>query len=160
MRSMATRPRVHASGRWPISAAVAPACWWRPTSPPGASISTASPMSSISRSRTCRRAMSIGSGGPPDPMDIALRHVRDLEIDDMGDAVDIDAPGGDVGRHQHAGATAAEIGQRPLACTLGLVAMDRIGPDPAFDQLAHELVGAVLGPGEDEGPTDSLVAQH
>jgi hypothetical protein len=34
-----------------------------------------------------------GPGGPPDAMDIALRHVRDLEIDDMGDAVDIDAPG-------------------------------------------------------------------
>src|SRR5207237_693689 len=35
--------------------------------------------------------------GPADAMDVALRHVGHVEVDDMGDAVDIDAARGDIG---------------------------------------------------------------
>ena len=51
--------------------------------------------------------MPVGAGarGAADAVDVAFRDVRQIVIEDMGDAVDVDAAGGDVGRDQdaHAG---------------------------------------------------------
>ena len=62
--STATSRRARASGRWPASAAARCACWWRPTSPPAASTSTASPTSSTSTCRTSPRATCTASAAP------------------------------------------------------------------------------------------------
>ena len=72
-------------------------------------------------------AVIAGARGAADAVDVALRLVRQVEIDDMGDAVDVDAAGGDVGRHQHADLAVAEILERLLAGVLGLVAVDGVG---------------------------------
>ena len=45
--------------------------------------------------RPCR----AGAGRPADPMDIAFGLVRDLEIDHMGDPIDIDSACGHIRCH-------------------------------------------------------------
>ena len=59
-------------------------------------------------------AVGAGARGAADAVDIAFRFVGQLEIDHMGDIVDVDAAGGDVGRHQHARLAGLEHVQRPL----------------------------------------------
>src|SRR5690242_21277246 len=43
-----------------------------------------------------------GARGAADAMDIGLGHVRQIEIHDMADAVDVDAAGSDVGGDERA----------------------------------------------------------
>jgi hypothetical protein len=64
--------------------------------------------------------------------------------------IDVDAAGGDVGRHQHAHAAVLETRQRAGPGRLALVAVDRGGGDAVLVELLGQLVGAVLGAGEDE----------
>ena len=97
-----------------------------------------------------RDAVGAGARGAADAVDIALRHVGQLEIDDMGDAVDVDAARRDVGRDQHADAAGAEIAERALARDLRFVAVDRLGADAVARQMLRDAVGAVLGAGEDQ----------
>ena len=50
--------------------------------------------------------------------------------------------------------------EHALALALRLVAVDRFGGDAGAYQPAHDLVGAMLGPGEDQRAVDRLVAEH
>src|SRR5262249_24969714 len=78
-----------------------------------------------------RRATGPGSRRAADAMDIALRHVRQIEIHHVGDALDIDAARGNVRCQQDAGAATAEIRERALPRRLRLVAVDGFGIDLA-----------------------------
>jgi hypothetical protein len=53
-----------------------------------------------------------------DAMDVGLGHVGELEVDDVRDAVDVDAARRDVGRHQNADGSAAEALERAFAGAL------------------------------------------
>src|SRR5688572_873030 len=105
-------------------------------------------------------AVIAGARSAADAMDVALRLIRQVEIDHVGDAVDVDAASGDVGRHQDADLAVAEILQRLLSRVLGLVAVDGVGAHTGAVQLLRHLVGAVLGAGEDQRPPDCLVGQQ
>src|SRR5690606_4992732 len=59
--------------------------------------------------------------------------------------VDIDAPGGDVGRHEHPDRAVLELGERSSARALALVAVDRRAREAVLGELAREPVRAVLG---------------
>ncbi len=48
-----------------------------------------------------RDPFGAGPRRPPDTVDITFRLVGKLIVDDMGDTIDVDAPGGDIGRHQN-----------------------------------------------------------
>ena len=93
------------------------------------------------RDGLARRA---GAPGAADAMDVILRGLRQLEVEDVRDAVDVDAAGRDVGRDQHARGAAPERFERPLARPLRLVAVDRDGLDVDLRELLREPVGAVL----------------
>ena len=54
----------------------------------------------------------------------------------------------------------AEGGERALALVLRLVAVDRLGGEAGLLQGAHDLVGAVLGAGEDQHAVDRLGLEH
>ena len=89
---------------------------------------------SMSRSRAAvmgaegqRHALGAGARGAADAVDIAFRHFRQFEIHHMGDAVDIDAAGGDVGGDENPRTSGAEFLERPLARRLALVAVDCVG---------------------------------
>src|SRR5579872_4608007 len=105
-------------------------------------------------------AIGAGARGAADAMDVALGHVGQLEIDDMGDAVNIDTACGDVGRHQYAGAAIAEVAERPLTRALRLVAVDGLGVDAALGQAFGDAIGAVFGTREDQHAGDRLIAEQ
>ena len=105
-------------------------------------------------------ALGTGARSPADAVDIAFRHLRQIEIDHMGDAVDVDAAGSDVGGDQNAGAAGPKILQRALACILRFVAVDGFGLVAAFRKLGRDLVGAMLGAGEHDHPAHVFVLQQ
>ena len=112
------------------------------------------------RDQRDRDALGAGARGAADAVDIGLGHVRQVEIDDMADAVDVDAAGGDVGGDQGADFAGAERGERALAVVLRLVAVDGVGGDAGPGEALHHLVGAVLGAGEDQRAVDRLLLQE
>src|SRR5258708_2469515 len=82
-----------------------------------------------------------------DAVHVAFRDVGQIEVDDVADALDVDAAGGDVGRDQGADTAVAEVFQHALALVLRLVAVDSLGRDAVLVEAANDLVGAVLGAG-------------
>src|SRR6478752_9794964 len=76
-----------------------------------------------------RGALGTRARGAADAMHIGLRHVGQVEIDDVGDAVDVDAAGGDIGGDQRADLAGAEQSERPFAVVLRLVAVDGASGD-------------------------------
>src|SRR5690349_4645863 len=66
-----------------------------------------------------------GAAGAPDPVDVALAVGGRVEVDDVRDAVDVDAAGGDVGRHERVDLPGLESRERLLALALGFVAVHR-----------------------------------
>src|SRR6186997_2961125 len=86
-----------------------------------------------------------GAAGPADAVDVALAVGRRVEVDDVRDAVDVDAARGDVRGHQRAHLARLEARERGLALALGLVAVHRDGLDAGAGQALDEPVGAPLG---------------
>ena len=93
-----------------------------------------------------------GAARAADAVDVALAVGRRVEVDDVRDAVDVDAAGGDVGRDERVDAPGLERGERLLALALRLVAVHRDGVDAPAREPADEAVGAALGAHEDERP--------
>ena len=83
-------------------------------------------------------------------MDVVLRHVGQLEVDYVGQLVDIQAAGGDVGSDQNAQAVGLEVGQCLGTRALALVAVNRGSRQTVLDQVLGQAVGAVLGTGKDQ----------
>jgi len=85
----------------------------------------------------------FGPGRPADPMDIILRHFRQLVIDHVGDPLDVESACGQIGGHKHLDRTAPEGLQRLGAGPLAFVAVD--GGDPFARPFQLELAGTRAG---------------
>ena len=74
----------------------------------------------------------LGPRGPAHAVDVVLGQRRDVEVHHVAQGVDVDAPRGDVGGHQHLEAAALEArqGLRPLG--LAAVPVDPLHPDPVL----------------------------
>src|SRR5258708_2862996 len=105
-------------------------------------------------------ARGAGARGAADAVDIALGIGRQLVVDDVGHAHDVDAARGEIGGDQHAGLAAAKIVERLLAGILALVAVDRLGRDAAVLQRLGDAIGAALGAGEDDDALERFVIQQ
>src|SRR5580704_13074852 len=70
-----------------------------------------------------RDTAGTGARGAADTMHIGLRHVRQIEIHHMTNAIDIDAARGDIRRHEGFDLAVAESGEHALTLTLRLVAV-------------------------------------
>src|SRR5262249_51017960 len=97
-----------------------------------------------------RDAGGPGARGAADPMHVGLGLVWHVVVDDVTDALDVDAARRDVGRDEGADLAGAELAEHALALVLRLVAVDRVRRDTGLGEPPHDLVGAVLGAGEDE----------
>src|SRR5579872_2417049 len=106
-----------------------------------------------------RDPFGAGARGTADAMDIGFGNVGKIEIHHMRDAIDIDAAGGNVGGDQRADFAGAERGEHPLAVILRLVAMDGVGGDAGAREAFHHLVGAMLGPRENQRAIDRLLLE-
>ena len=93
-----------------------------------------------------------GPAGAADAVDVRLRLVRQVVVDHVRDAVDVDAARGHVGRHQHRRPVALEVRQRSLPGVLALVAVDRLGPDAGLFRCLTTRSAPCLVAREDERP--------
>ncbi len=101
-----------------------------------------------------------GAAGTADAVDVILRHLGQLEVDHVGQLIDVQAPGGDVGGNQHPHLALAKIRQRPVAGPLALVAVDGDGVQTVFLHLLGEPVGDLLGAHEHQHPLPVATADH
>src|SRR4051794_908670 len=74
-----------------------------------------------------RDPLGAGARGAADAMHVTLWNVGKVVVDDVADAVDVDAAGRDIGGYQGAHVAGPEGRQHPLALVLRLVAMNRFG---------------------------------
>ena len=82
-----------------------------------------------------RDARGAGPRGAADPVNIGFRHFGKLEIDDMRDAVDVDAARRDIGCDEGADTAGAKRLERTFPLALALVAVNRASRDPAVIEM-------------------------
>ena len=98
--------------------------------------------------------------GPADAMDVVLGHHRQLEVDDVRQAVDVEAARGDLGGDEDRRPAGLEVGQRADPLSLALVAVDRDGRDAVAAELLGESIGAVLRAREHQRLVDGAGADE
>ena len=101
-----------------------------------------------------------GTAGTADAVDVGLGLVRHVKVDDVRDAVDVEPTRGDIRSHQHIERAVAEAIECSLTRVLTLVAVDGLSADLRLGELAHHLVGTVLGAGEDQRAFDRGIAER
>ena len=104
-------------------------------------------------------ATSARATGAANAMDEVFGGHRQIEVDDVGDAFDVDAAGGDVGGDEHAVGALFEAVKGLIALSLRTVTMDARGFDAHAAQVLLQFVDAVLGAGEYQEAA-GLVLQH
>jgi hypothetical protein len=90
-------------------------------------------------------APSAGAGRAANAVDVSLRDVRQLIVDDVRHLIDVDAAGGDVGRHQRSHPRHAQVRERMLALGLTFVAVDGGNADARRTEVTGDPVRAALG---------------
>ena len=88
--------------------------------------------------------------GPSDAVHVGLGIVRDVVVQNMGDAFDVQPARRDVGGDQDVGRAVLERVDRSLADRLRNVAVDGGRREPAGTQLLGHLFGGLLGAHEDD----------
>src|SRR5262249_28570129 len=91
-----------------------------------------------------------GPAGAAGAVDVALVLVGRVEIDYVGDVVEVEAAGGNVGSDQCRDLAGLEAGQGSLAGALRHVAVHRGGGDAVARELLDEALGSALRPDEDQ----------
>ncbi len=109
------------------------------------------------RDRRTRRARAARTAGA---VQIRLLVLGGLVVDDVRDALDVDAARGHVRADQHVDLAVAERAQRLLARALAEVAVDRAGGEPAVLELLGDVGGRPLGPAEDHREPAALGLQY
>ena len=103
-----------------------------------------------------RRARAAGAA---DAVQVGLLVLGRLVVDDVRDALDVDAARGDVGADQDVDLAVAERAQRLLAGALAEVAVDRAGGEAALLELLGDVGGGPLGTAEDHREAAALGLQ-
>ena len=98
--------------------------------------------------------------GAPDPVHVDLGVVGQVVVDDVGDVLDVEPAGGDVGGHQQRQLALLELDHHPVALALAHVAVQRLDPQAAVGELLVEPRGADLRAAEDDRLLGLLGPQH
>jgi hypothetical protein len=93
-------------------------------------------------------SLAFGAAGATDAVGVGVGGVGDVEVDDVADLGDVDAPGGDVRGHQDPVGAGLEAVEGGLALALGQVALDAGGAAAGLAQHLGQGFGLVLGAGE------------
>ena len=106
---------------------------------PGQALDVAQQIALLRVAKRDGDARGAGACRAADAVDIALRHVRQLEVDDVRHQVDVDAARGDVGGNQRPDLRGAKGRQRLLALRLALVAVDGGDADAGRLEMTGDL---------------------
>ena len=93
-------------------------------------------------------------------MDIAFRDVGQFEVDDVRDAIDVDAASGNIGCDQRPDLRGLEGGKRLFALTLALVAVDGGDLDANRFKMTRHTVRAALGAREHERTAHRFIGKQ
>ncbi len=105
-------------------------------------------------------ALAAGAAHPADAVDVGLGGRGHVVVDDVGEPLDVQAPGGDVGGHHDVRGAALEAPEHLVALGLGEPAVERLGAvAPAAEGLV-ELVHLVAGAAEDDGGLRGLEVEE
>ena len=102
------------------------------------------------REQRVGRARAVLTARTSDSVDVVLRVVGVVVVDDELDVVDVETSGSDVRGDEDGRGAVLELLQHPLALLLLLVAVDAHGGVAVAAHQTRELVGFPLGLGEDE----------
>ena len=91
-----------------------------------------------------------------DAVHIRLRVVRNVVVEHVGDAFDVQTAGGDVGGHQDVDGPALERVDGPLTLCLVDIAVDRRRGESARLELFGHLLGGLFGPDEHDHRLERL----
>jgi hypothetical protein len=81
-------------------------------------------------------AFVAGATGATDPVNVVLRHVRELEVDDARKLMDVESPRGDVRGDENPHRSPLELRQDPRPLALALVPVDGGGGDAVPVEMA------------------------
>ncbi|MDR9095843.1 hypothetical protein FEP46_05607 [Burkholderia multivorans] len=95
-----------------------------------------------------------------DPVHVVFRELRQIVVEHVRDARNVDAAGRDVGRDQHAHAALAQRTDRAVTCALRQVAVQRGRLEAGVGEAAGQLIGVDLGRREDDRLVERGVAQQ
>src|SRR5688500_13353064 len=104
----------------------------------------------IPRHKADRIADRLRPAGAADAMHVLLRLRREVVVDAVRDAIDINAARCDVRGDQHSNLTRLESLQRSQALALCAIGMQCGGAQSRILQFAGDLIGAMLGAREHE----------
>ena len=91
-----------------------------------------------------RDSRSACAPGATDPVHVAFRFVRQLEVEHVAHRVDVDTARGNVGGNEYPGLTVLERFERTLPSVLRFVAVNGFGSDAVAIELLGHAIGAVL----------------
>ena len=103
--------------------------------------------------------MALGPAGTADAVDVVLNLVGHVVVEHHVHVVDVQAPGGHVGGHQHPHLALPEGLEGLFPDALLDVAVDGLGGDAPHLEQAGEPVGHVLGVAEGDGPLVAAVGE-
>lgn len=111
------------------------------------------------RAKSGGNAAHAGTAGASDAMDEILGNLGQVKVHDMGDAVDVNATGRDIGSYEDSVLPLLESTKGPVALALGAVAVNAGGLDARAGEFLGQPVRSVLSAGEDKERT-VLLLQH
>ena len=103
-----------------------------------------------------RDAGAAGTTSAAHPVNVGAFVIRALVVDDVGDILNVEAAGSDIGGDQNVGFAGAEVLQSALSRLLVEISVQRTGVETAIRELFGQTVGGALGFGEDDGSAAAL----
>ena len=105
-----------------------------------------------------RATLAARAAGAPDAVHVGLGLTRNIEVDDEGDTLDVEASGGHVGRDQHVERAVLEALDHALALGLSDVTGNTGGTESAARELQRHLFDIGAGTHEDDGGVSLFLA--
>ena len=91
-----------------------------------------------------------GAAGTADTVDVVLIAVGLVEVDDVGNILDVNTSGGDVGSNKYVDSVGFEVGEDTLTLGLPLVAMDGTSGESTLGESDTQFLDTVFGAAEDD----------
>ena len=97
--------------------------------------------------------------GPADAVDVGLGLAGQIEVQDVRDALHVEAASRNIGCHQHFRAMGREVAEDSLPGRLALASVERVGRNPRLSQLPRDTICVMFRARKDEREGDGLSSQ-